>query len=148
MENRITIDGRPYEISVPYRFFDTDMILFKDTETGVKSVRFITKGIFDDQGKVREDQKARLVAGYLKNYEDSSSCETVEIDLDEENIKELDAICDQCGISRYALSTGVSKYFCDPENRDQIIKGLQSTLEWWKEKQTAAEVADQIVESK
>lgn len=128
MENKIMIEGRVYEISVPYRFSDTDMIVFKDIETDVRSVRFISMGIFDDYGKVRDGQKERLISGYLKNYEDSLKCETVEIDLDEDTANDLDALCDQCGVSRHAFFSGVSKYLCDPENRERIIERLQSAL--------------------
>lgn len=128
MENKIMIEGRVYEISVPYRFSDTDMIVFKDIETDVRSVRFILMGIFDDYGKVRDGQKERLISGYLKNYEDSLKCETVEIDLDEYTANDLDALCDQCGVSRHAFFSGASKYLCDPENRERIIERLQSAL--------------------
>ena len=128
MENKIMIEGRVYEISVPYRFSDTDMIVFKDIETDVRSVRFISMGIFDDYGKVRDGQKERLISGYLKNYEDSLKCETVEIDLDEDTANDPDALCDQCGVSRHAFFSGVSKYLCDPENRERIIERLHKEV--------------------
>lgn len=87
------------------------MIVFKDIETDVRSVRFISMGNFDDYGKVRDGQKERLISGYLKNYEDSLKCETVEIDLDEDTANDLDALCDQCGVSRHAFFRGYQNIF-------------------------------------
>ena len=69
------------------------------------------------------------LAEWMGNHCFSSlKCETVEIDLDEDTANDLDALCDQCGVSRHAFFSGVSKYLCDPENRERIIERLHKEV--------------------
>lgn len=125
MKNELIIGERTYEISIPgYAFFDEDMIVYRDGMTKVKSVRFMK---IDTDDELTEDTlKKKLVEAYLNNYEDSTDCVTVEINLSDEMKEFLDEICNACEISIYAFAKGMSKFLCNPENREKILKELDN----------------------
>lgn len=125
MEYKIDIDERDYEISLPeYAFFDEDMIVYRDCMTKVKSVRFVR---IDTDNEPSEDNfKKKLVEAYLDNHDDSMDCVTVEVSLSDETKAFIDEICNTCEISVYAFLQGVSKFLCNPENREKILKGLEN----------------------
>ena len=125
MEYKIYIDEKDYEISLPgYAFFDEDMIVYRDCMTKVKSVRFVR---IDTDNELTEDAlKKKLVGAYLNNHDDSKDCVTIELNLSDETRAFLDEICNTCEISIYAFAQGMSKFLCNPENREKILKGLEN----------------------
>lgn len=125
MDYKIDIGGRDYEISLPgYVFFDENMIVYHDCITKVNSVRFVK---IDTDNELTEDAfKKKLVGAYLDNHDDSTDCVTVEINPSDETKAFLDEICNTCEISIYAFAKGMSKFLCNPENREKILKALDS----------------------
>lgn len=125
MEYKIDIDEKDYEISLPgYAFFDEDMIVYRDCMTKVKSVRFVK---IDTDNELTENAfKKKLVEAYLDNHDDSTDCVTVEISLSDETKTFLDEICNTCEISIYAFAKGMSKFLCNPENQEKILKKLEN----------------------
>ena len=125
MDYKIDIGGREYEISLPgYAFFDEDMIVYHDCTTKVKSVRFVK---IDTDNELTEDAfKKQLVGAYLDNHDDSTDCVTVEVSPSGETKAFLDEICSTCEISIYAFAKGMSKFLCNPENQEKILKKLEN----------------------
>ena len=125
MKNELFIGDRTYEISLPgYAFFDEDMIVYRDCVTKVKSVRFVK---IDTDNELTEDAfKKLLVGAYLDNHDDSTDCVTVEINLSGETKAFLDEICNTCEISIYAFAKGMSKFLCNPEKQEKILKKLEN----------------------
>ena len=50
---------------------------------------------------------------------------TVEINPSDETKAFLDEICNTCEISIYAFAKGMSKFLCNPENQEKILKTLE-----------------------
>lgn len=123
----ISIGGRIFDVTVPGGECVSNMVLYRDTATGVTSLRFVDDVALKD-GTIADGQEEKLASAYLDNWDERTDAATVSVIFDDEMTQLLANMKEEYGISQYAFENGISKYFCDPGNRDQIRISLAAVL--------------------
>ena len=119
MGKKISIGGRIYEISVPGNECAASMVFYRDSVTGVTSLRFVNDVAIKD-GTVADGQEEKLTAAFLNNWDEKTGTVVISIPIDDETAEILENLKKEYGVSMHAFETGLSRYLCDPGNRDRI----------------------------
>lgn len=127
MGKEINIGGRIYDVSVPGDRWMCNTILYRDTVTGVTSLRFVNNVALED-GTIADGQEEKLVAAYLDNWDESRDTAGVSVTLKEEAAEFLKNLEREYDVSKHAFEAGLSKYFCNPGNLDQIRSTLKEAV--------------------
>ena len=114
-----------YEITVPGGECAASMVFYRDSITGVTSLRFVNDVIIED-GTVADGQEEKLVAAYLDNWDEKTGTDVINISLDDETAELFENLKKKYGVSMHAFATGFSRYLCDPGNRDRIRASFAS----------------------
>lgn len=132
MGKEINIGGRIYDVSVPGDKWMCNTILYRDTVTGVTSLRFVNNVALED-GTIADGQEEKLAAAYLDNWDESRDTAGVSVTLEEAAAEFLKNLEREYDVSKHAFEAGLSKYFCNPGNIDLIRSTLEEAVKKYKE---------------
>ena len=128
MGKELSIGGRMYEITVPGGECAASMVFYRDSITGVTSLRFVNDVIIED-GTVADGQEEKLVAAYLDNWDEKTGTDVINISLDDGTAELFEDLKKKYGVSMHAFETGLSRYLCNPANRDRIRESFAALKE-------------------
>ena len=98
MGKELNIGGRKYEVSVPGGECAANMVFYRDSITGVTSLRFVNDVTIKD-GTVADGQEEKLIAAYLDNWDEKTGTVAISIPVDDETAEILENLKKEYGVS-------------------------------------------------